>query len=130
MAGTEYTSALTPPSLPGEIAPSVLGINGLQPHLHPHRHLMKPLSVPSQNLSSYAPPYTVPQILQAYNANGLAQDGSGQTIGIVIDTFPNSSDLTSFWSLNGITQSLGNIEEVQVVGGALIALVAVCVDPC
>ena len=38
MAGAEYTSALTPPSLPGEIAPSVLGINGLQPHLHPHRH--------------------------------------------------------------------------------------------
>ena len=119
MAGAEYTSALTPPSLPGEIAPSVLGINGLQPHLHPHRHFMKaPLPNP-QNLTNYAPPYTVPQIIEAYDAGGLAEVGTGQTIGIVIDTFPNSSDLTSFWTLNGVNQTLGNIEEVQVVGGAL-----------
>ncbi|HYY28843.1 MAG TPA: protease pro-enzyme activation domain-containing protein, partial [Chthoniobacterales bacterium] len=121
MAGTEYTSALTAPTLPGEIASSVIGINGLQPYLHPHRHFMRAQSLTPQNLSNYNPPYTVPQVLQAYDANGLAQDGSGQTIGIVIDTFPNSGDLTSFWSLNGINQSLGNIEEVQVVGGALPA---------
>ncbi|MBV8223680.1 MAG: S8/S53 family peptidase, partial [Verrucomicrobia bacterium] len=119
MAGVEYTSALTAPSLPGELAPAVLGINGLQPHLHPHRHFMRAQSVSPQNLTNYSPPYTVPQILQAYNASGLAQDGTGQKIGIVIDTFPNSGDLTNFWSINGINQTLGNIEEVQVVGGAL-----------
>jgi kumamolisin len=119
MAGVEYTSALAAPTLPGELAPTVLGINGLQPHLHPHRHFMRAQSLSPQNLSNYGPPYTVSQILQAYNANGLAQNGAGQTIGIVIDTFPNSGDLTSFWSINGINQSLGNIEEVQVVGGAL-----------
>ena len=46
-------------------------------------------------------------------------NGAGQKIGIVIDTFPASSDLTLFWQANGIAQSLNNIEEVQVVSGTL-----------
>ncbi len=40
-AGVEYSSALIAPSLPAAIAGPVLGINGLQPHLHaqvPSRH--------------------------------------------------------------------------------------------
>jgi len=43
----------------------------------------------------------------------------GQEIGIVIDTFPANSDLTTFWANNGVAQTLGNIEEIQVVGGIL-----------
>ncbi len=46
-------------------------------------------------------------------------NGSGQKIGIVIDTFPAASDLTSFWQGNAVAQSLNNIEEVQVVSGPL-----------
>ena len=46
-------------------------------------------------------------------------NGSGQKIGIVIDTFPAASDLTAFWQGNAIAQSLNNIEEVQVVSGTL-----------
>ena len=119
MAGAEHTSALTAPSLPGEIGASVLGINGLQPHLYPRHHFMVAPSLQPGKLINNTPPYTVPEIAKAYNANALPTNGSGQKIGIVIDTFPLSSDLTTFWANNVVAQTLGNIEEVQVVGGAL-----------
>jgi kumamolisin len=62
-------------------------------------------------------PYTVPEILKAYQ--GSTGDGGGQTIGIVIDTLPANSDLTAFWSANSISQSLNNIAKVHVVPGLL-----------
>jgi kumamolisin len=119
MAGSEYTSALTPPSLPGEIGASVLGINGLQPHLHPRHHFVVAPSLRPGKLVNNIPPYTVSEIAKAYHANGLSANGSGQKIGIVIDTFPSDSDLTTFWANNGVTQTLGNVEKVQTVGGPL-----------
>jgi subtilase family serine protease len=118
-AGTETSSALIPPSLPTEIAERVLGVNGLQPHLHPIPH--SKIIGQAQKLIDNSPPYTVPEISNAYNATGLGVTGAGQTIGIVIDTFPSSSDLVEFWQGNGIAQSLSNIEEVQVVPGVLPA---------
>jgi kumamolisin len=117
-AGVEYSSALIPPSLSATIAGPVLGINGLQPHLHPRSHANVAPGQP-QKLINNQPPYTVKEIADAYNAGGLSVNGSGQTIAIVIDTFPASSDLTAFWQGNGIAQSLSNIEKVQVVSGTL-----------
>jgi kumamolisin len=116
--GVEYTSALAAPSLPAEVAAPVLGINGLQPYLHPRSHANKVPGRP-QKLIGNAPPYTVSEIAKAYGANSTSTDGSGQKIGIVIDTFPNDSDLTAFWQFNGVPQSLNNIEKVQVVSGTL-----------
>jgi kumamolisin len=72
-----------------------------------------------QKLISNQPPYTVGEIAKAYGANGLNLNGTGQKIGIVIDTFPADSDLTLFWNANAISQSLNNIEKVQVVSGTL-----------
>jgi hypothetical protein len=118
LAGVEYSSAMIAPSLPAAIAAPVLGINGLQPHLHPGFH-SRIVSGQAQKLINNQPPYTVGEISRAYNASGLSVNGSGQKIGIVIDTFPASSDLVSFWQGNAIAQSLSNIEEVQVVGGSL-----------
>jgi kumamolisin len=118
--GVEYTSALTAPSLPAAVAAPVLGINGLQPHLHPITHFIK--AAPSQGMQKLInnqPPYTVGEIAKAYGANGLNVNGVGQKIGIVIDTFPADSDLTLFWNANAIPQSLNNIEKVQVVPGTL-----------
>ena len=114
----EYSSASTAPSLSAEIAGPVLGINGLQPELHPKPHFRVTSGQP-QKLINNQPPYTVKEIANAYNASGLSVNGAGQKIAIVIDTFPASSDLTSFWQGNGIAQSLNNIEEVQVVSGPL-----------
>jgi len=120
VGGVEYTSALKAPILPSEIAVAVLGVNGLQPHLHPRFHSRIAPAGP-QKLINNAPPYTISEIQKAYGASGLSVNGIGQKIGIVIDTFPADSDLTTFWTDNGISQSLNNIEKVQVVSGALPA---------
>jgi kumamolisin len=117
-AGVESSSALTAPSLPAFLAQSVLGINGLQPHLHPKTHFQIASGQP-QKLINNQPPYTVKEIASAYNAAGVGVNGAGQKIAIVIDTFPASSDLTQFWQANGIAQSLSNIEEIQAVAGIL-----------
>jgi kumamolisin len=117
-AGLEYSSAMVAPSLPSAIAGPVLGINGLQPHLRPKFHFDADLA-PPQKLINNLPPYTVDEIANAYNASNLGLKGSGQTIAIVIDTFPTSTDLTEFWQDNAIAQSLSNIELVQVVPGTL-----------
>ena len=117
-AGEEHTSAVTAPSLPADVAEPVLSINGLQPHLHPFVHSMKKRAQAGKSIQN-APPYLVSEIANAYD--GPFADGTGQKIGIVIDTFPLNSDLTAFWSDNSVPQSLNNIEEVQVVAGALPA---------
>jgi kumamolisin len=113
----EYTSAISPPSIPTDLAGLILGVNGLQPHLHPRKHLR----FSSAPTGSSTFPYLPAQIAGAYNASGLTQNGAGQKIGIVIDTFPLASDLSTFWSFCGIGQTLANIEEVQVVSGTLPA---------
>ena len=117
-AGVQYSSAQNAPSLPAAVGEPVLGINGLQPHLRPTPHSKK-ISGQPQKLTNNQPPYTVKEIANAYSAAGLSVNGAGQKIGIVIDTFPASSDLASFWQANAISQSLNNIEEVQVVSGIL-----------
>ena len=118
--GVEYTSALTAPSLPAAVAAPVISINGLQPHLHPRTHFIRVApSQGMQKLISNYPPYMVAEIAKAYDANSPSTNGNGQKIGIVIDTFPNDSDLTAFWQANGLNQSLNNIEKINVVGGTL-----------
>ena len=117
-AGTESSSAEIAPSMPVAIASSALGVNGLQPYLHPRAHSNLASGQP-QKLTNNLPPYKVSEIAKAYNANGLSVNGSNQKIAIVIDTFPAPSDLTAFWQANAIAQSLNNIEKVQVVAGTL-----------
>jgi len=117
-AGTEYTSAVTAPSLPATISPLLVGINGLQPHLRARKHVVRP------DATSGTASYTPAQIAQAYQASGLYSaniTGAGQTIAIIIDTFPATSDLISFWQTNGVSQSINNIEFIQPVAGTLAA---------
>jgi kumamolisin len=116
--GTEYTSAITAPSVPADLSPLIVGINGLQPHIRMHKHfIVRPSSLTGTNA-----PYLPSQIAQAYNANTLYSSsitGTGQAIAIVIDTFPAASDLTSFWSTYGVNQSINNVKFIQVVPGTL-----------
>ena len=93
-AGEEHTSAITAPSLPADVAEPVLSINGLQPHLHPFVHSIKRPIGPTKTINNQ-PPYLVSEIAKAYD--GSTGNGAGQKIGIVIDTFPLDSDLTTFW---------------------------------
>jgi len=117
----EVTSAITAPSVPTALATAVLGVNGLQPHVRPHKFAETPGIRPFSLTSPNAPPYLPSELLRAYGARGTNLTGVGQTIAIVIDTFPLDSDLTTFWSRCGITQqSLGNIQKVVVVPGATL----------
>jgi kumamolisin len=63
--------------------------------------------------------YLVPEILKAYNADGLPLSGKGQTIAILIDTFPTPADLKAFWKLNGLKTTIKQIEMINVNGGSL-----------
>ena len=62
------------------------------------------------------PPYLVDEILKAYNADGLNVTGAGQTIAILIDTFPEDSDLRGFWKANDVPSDLARIEKINVRG--------------
>ena len=114
--GAEYTAAVTAPSLPAEIEAQVSSIHGLQPYLHPHKSGTIQKAAVS---SDFEPPYMVSDILSAYNLSGAGLTGAGQQIGIVIDTVPHDSDLTQFWTANGVNQSLSNIITVNVEGNTL-----------
>jgi len=129
-ADGEFTSAVTAPNVPAGLAPALIGINGLQPHLRKHPHLKQPDSA-----SSFVPPYFPKQIAIAYGANSLTQTGTGQTIAVVMDAFPLNSDLTTFWTTSSIPQTTANITDVTVstgppTGGSADALgyEEVCLD--
>ncbi len=108
----EYTAAVESPSLPTDIADRVANIHGLQPYLHPHKSgRMREVATGS----GISPPYLVNDVLTAYNAQNTGLTGAGQQIGVVIDTVPLSSDLTQFWTANGVSQSLSNIITVNVL---------------
>ena len=115
VSGVEYgTSAVTAPRrVPAAVAPVLVGINGLQTHVLARHHAEESPAI------STSGPYLPKQVAQAYNAAGLPETGAGQTIAIVIDAIPATSDLTAFWTLSGVSQSLANITFVPVAGNPL-----------
>ena len=113
--GADYVSADSVPSIPAELAGTILSVNGLQPQHH--AHYMHVLAKPRAGTTPYLPS----DLLNAYTATGLST-GTGTTTAIVIDTFPKTSDLTTFWNDAGVAQSLSNITLIQAVPGTLPAL--------
>ena len=84
-------------------------MNGLQPHLHMNKlSIMSPLAT-----SGYSPA----QIRDAYAATGLSETGANTTTAIIIDTFPNRSDLTKFWNEGHVPQLQSNIAFIRVPEG-------------
>jgi kumamolisin len=129
--GVTYNAAYNAPSLPTNVAGAVRSINGLQPYRQANKHLRRILprdgnrtaggpAEPSPDIAN-APPYLTSEILKAYNANSLGVTGKGQTIAILIDTFPADADLTAFWTRNGLPVTLAQIQKINVAGGALPA---------
>ncbi|MDR3405984.1 MAG: VPAMP-CTERM sorting domain-containing protein [Chthoniobacter sp.] len=120
LEGKEYSSAISAPRVPANLAPLLVGVHGLQPHIRARKHIvMQPASASAPGWVPYAPF----DILNAYNRpySPTTITGAGQSIAIVIDTFPATSDLTTFWSQNSVSQSLSNISFIQVVAGTLPA---------
>jgi kumamolisin len=130
--GFTYTAARNAPSLPADVGEAVQAIGGLQPFRQAHKHgkrrpprrdnrcgLVSSSAVgpaPTPNIAN-APPYLASEVLRAYNADGLSVTGSGQTIAILIDTFPADSDLQEFWKQNNLPVTLAQIEKINVKGG-------------
>jgi kumamolisin len=115
--GTEYTSAISAPVVPTTIGNVLVGINGLQPHLRMHHHIVN-------SVSGAGAPFEPSQLAQAYDATTLYNDnitGSGQTIAIVIDALPAMSDLTEFWTDFGVNRGSSTVTFIQVVAGTLPA---------
>ncbi len=138
--GVTYTAAKNAPSLPSDVATGVHAIIGLQPFRQarkqsrmcmPHNGNRASLTgAPSRRrgpaaaaapatVIDNAPPYIVPEILKAYGADGLSVTGKGQTIAILIDTFPADADVKAFWANNGLPASRTRVEKVNVKGGPL-----------
>ena len=97
-ADGEFSSAVTTPSLPGDIAPVVLGMSGLQPHIR--MHVPKPQANSVNNSYGLVAPSN---LLADYNVPGTL-DGTGETIAIIMSATPLTTDLSSFWSQTGITR--------------------------
>jgi len=125
--GVTYTAARNAPSLPQDIGAKVHGISGLQPfqHIKKHRAYRTPTSLVAAEAAANgthatsAPPYVPSALLAAFDGLGLGLDGSGQTIGILIDAAPLNSDLTLFWKAAKIDGSLGRVKVINVNGVAL-----------
>jgi kumamolisin len=121
--GRRHLAARNAPSLPAEVAHAVHAIIGLQPYRKAHRHQTQaqpPESAPGDAEGAAPaeegnpPPvgYLVRDLLRAYNADSLGMTGAGQTIAILIDSFPLASDLQTFWEQNGIPVDLGRVVKV------------------
>ncbi len=149
--GITYNAARNAPSLPSDVGDGVHAIVGLQPFRHAYKNSRmrtpsngnraslgseneeKPTppktrtfataraAAPTPNIAN-APPYLVQEILKAYNGESLGLTGAGQTIAILIDTFPADSDLKRFWKVNGLPETLNRIEKINVQGGTLPAM--------
>jgi len=132
--GLTYNAARNAPSLPADVGKSVHAIIGLQPFRRANKHFRMRLPRagnrlelsanrvairgPSKNIAN-SPPYLVREVLKAYNADNLAVSGKGQTIAILIDTFPLDTDLMAFWAQNDIRATLAQIEKINVNGSVL-----------
>jgi kumamolisin len=131
--GFSYTASRNAPSLPATVGAPVQAIGGLQPFRQVHKHGRRcqprdsnrhglgtngQLDHPSPNVAN-SPPYLPGEMLKAYNADSPELDGSGQTIGILIDTFPSDSDMQTFWKQSNLPTTLSQVEKINVSGAQL-----------
>ena len=115
--GTRYSTASTAPSLPASLAAPVLGINGLQPYHRLHKHAIVRPAAATAGVT-----YKINDILTTYDAKSSGVTGKNQTIAILIDTTPSTSDVTSFWTANGVAQTTANVTTINVNNATLPAV--------
>ena len=111
----EYTSAVSEPSVPDDLAPSVLSVNGLQPEFRLRHIRVQPKPQPALSVGSSIF-VGVEDVRSAYNVPASAT-GAGQTIAIVGEGTVSDSDLNALWSKSGSTQTASNVTVVDVDGG-------------
>ncbi|HEY4988224.1 MAG TPA: S53 family peptidase [Opitutaceae bacterium] len=112
----EYSSALSEPSVPADLAPSVLSVNGLQPEFRLRHVKVGRLPEPA-DIASDGRVYATPDnVASAYRIPSGAT-GAGQTIAIVGEAPLPMADLSDFWSATNVAQVAGNVTTVNTNGG-------------
>jgi kumamolisin len=112
-ADGEFTSAVTAPSIPAEVAEPVLGIDGLQPHVRKHP---PPRVKHGNSVTSVGPGFFTPADISAAYKVPAGLTGAGQTICIIVDSGVTPSDLTTFWTTAGVAQTIQDFTQVNVSG--------------
>jgi kumamolisin len=110
----EYTSAIEAPRIPAALAPVILSVNGLQPEFRPR--LIRSQALSPQDVYGQGVYVTPDNLASAYNIPASAT-GAGQTIAIVGEGAIATSDLTSFWTATGSSDSLSHFTSINVNGG-------------
>ncbi len=116
VADGEYTSAVTDPQMPGDLAPLVLSVNELQPEFR-LRHVQPAARPVPLDLVGNGIFVTPDNVLAAYNVPTSAT-GAGQVVAIVGEAAVTNSFLTSFWTTTGVAQSVSRVTTVNVDGSS------------
>jgi kumamolisin len=111
-ADGEFTSAISAPSIPGSLPPSVLTIDGLQGHI-----VARTPPAPRLNGSRPTGFYVGPSDLMAAYEVPPSLTGSGQTIAIIMGATLSESDLEQFWTTADVVQSISNFTTIEINGG-------------
>jgi len=111
----DYTSAVSEPALPADLAPLVLCVGGLQPQ-NRLRHVGVAATPAPRDVVGSGVYVTPDNLVSAYNIPAGAT-GAGQTIAIVGEAPVQTSDLTTFWRTTGIAQVASNVTTIDVDGG-------------
>jgi kumamolisin len=111
----DYTSAVSEPSVPADLAPAVLRVGGLQPEFR-LRHLKASVRLaPNDAVGNFL--YVTPDNLDlSYNIPATAT-GAGQIIAVVGEAPVVTSDLTTFWRTTGVAQVPSNVTTIDVGNG-------------
>ena len=116
-ADGEYTSAVTEPSVPAELAPLVLSVNALQPEFRMRHAKVRTAAAPQDIVGSNHYIYVTPDnVLAAYNVPAVAT-GAGQTVAVLGEGAAPASDFTTFWGEVGSAEVASNVATVNVDGG-------------
>lgn len=111
----EYTSAVSEPSVPSDLAGVILSVNELQPQFRLRHVSVAASPVPDDIVAGHV--FVTPDnIAAAYNFPATAT-GSGQIIAIVGEAPVLSSDLSTFWTAANVAQTPSNVVSIDVDGG-------------
>jgi kumamolisin len=111
----EYTSAISAPAIPEELAPAVLSIGGLQPEFR-LRHIRADIAPAPRDLVGSLVYVTPDNLAAAYNFPA-SLTGAGQIIAIVGEAPVASSDLSTFWRTSNVARSAASVTTIDVAGG-------------
>jgi kumamolisin len=111
----EYTSAISEPSVPADLAGVVLSVNDLQPQFRLRHVRVAAAPVPDDMVGVYV--YVTPDNLASAYKIPASATGAGQIIAVVGEAPVSASDLSSFWSTVGVAQTAANVTTINVSGG-------------